>query len=252
MGRISEKWGLCLIVGLLSLTACGTYRVEQPTGEPLAIDNAYADPSYNHTKVVNVLILPVDNPTESYDLDRHAEDVVLAIQRNFGKFNYFNVHFDPYHYDNAGRLIDLDTGRIDRVKLGEIGAQYGVQAVLKVSISEYRPYPPMRIKVKSWLVDTETGQRIWAFDHVFDADDANVVNALRCWWNKRMAGGDEQTRFRVSKIRPSVFSNFVFYTMANSYERSRILNVRAVQQQEWAEKVEEQQIEAIQDRGGYR
>lgn len=244
--------GLLCFLSLIVLTSCGSYRREQVTGHPIAIDNAYADPSYDHSRIVNVLVLPVDNPLGEIEFDRHSENLLLAMLRNWGKFNYFNIQYDPEYPSVAGRLVDLDTGFIDRVKLGEVGRRYGAQAVLKISVMDYRPFSPMRMKVKGWLVDCELGTRIWAFDHVFDADDADVVNGLRLWWNRRMAGGDVQTRFSVSKLRPSVFANFVFHTMAYSYERSRILNAEAVADESAAEWQEKREIECVQDDAGYR
>lgn len=242
---ISFKFSLVFTL-LLSLSSCGSYRRQAITGQPITIDNAYADPSYDHSHIVNVLVLPIDNPLNNKEQVFHQKEILLSLMRGWGKFNYFNLQYDPSYPSGAGRLINLDTGFIDRVSLGEVGRSYGVQAVLKTAISDYRPYAPMRMKVKAWLVDCEHGTRVWAFDHVFDTDDSNVVNGLRVWWNQQMAGGDAQTRFAVSKLRPTIFSNFVFHTMAYSYERSRILNVEAVAQEACRQKVSLKEMEDIQ------
>jgi hypothetical protein len=219
---------LGMTIFLLISVGCTRYAKEVPTGAPMRVDNVYANPYYDHSKLLNVLILPVDNFMERDELEFHRSQLTTAILRNWGKFNYFNVQFDPHYMETAGRIVDVDTGRLDRSKLGEVGRTYGAHAVLQISIDEFRPFPPMRMKVKAVLLDANTGERAWSFDHTFDSDDAEVVNALRYWWNTRMAGGDPRNRFEVSRVRPSVFANFVFYTMARSYGEKRVRNVEVI------------------------
>lgn len=213
---------------LVVLVGCSHPQTQRLTGYPMVIDNVYSNPSYDHSCILNVLVLPMDNPLESSEVALHYENLLMALIRNLGKFNYFNVHTDPYFDERSGPIVNLDTGYVDRVKLGEVGRYYNSQAVLKLSITDFQAYPPMRMKVKALLLDADTGERIWAFDHTFDMDDASVVNGLRSWYNERMAGADEKSRFEVSSIRPSVFSNFIFYTLARSYERARVKNMRAI------------------------
>lgn len=223
---------LILVAGILSMlcTSCQFSNKEFLTGFPMTMDSNYADPGYPHEDVLNVLVLPLENSMESDFVSRYSHDIVLSALRNFGKFNYFNVHYDAEFFETAGPLLDMETGYIDRIALGETGRVYNSDAVLRISIAEYRPFPPMRMKIKAWLVDTQTAERVWAFDHVFDMDDTAVVNAFKLWWNREIEGGDHMNRYSVSRVRPSMFHNFVFHSMAKSYEQSRIHNARAVAQ----------------------
>jgi len=218
-----------LLVGL-GLSGCFCQNYEVPSGYPLPVDNVYSNPQYQHSDILNVLLLPLDNPMDIEDFDLHHDEMVLAILRGFGKAHYFNLHYDPRYDETAGRVMDLETGMIDRVKLGAIGEEYNSQAVLKISVNDLRTFPPMRIKVKAALIDTETGERIWAFDHVFDADDANVINAMKLWWNSNIAGGDvKRNRFDLATLRPSFFMKFVFHSMVRSYVQERVENEKSIQ-----------------------
>ena len=78
------------------------------------------------------------------------------------------------------------------------------------------------------MIDAETGERIWSVDDVFDTEDANVVNAMRIWWNSRIAGGDSIEHFEASMVSPGFFMNFVLYELAKSYAETRIKNVQAI------------------------
>jgi len=52
-------------------------------------------------------------------------------------------------------------------------------AVLFVDLTAYSPYPPLKLGVRSKLVDISTGEILWAFDNLFDANEASVVNSAR-------------------------------------------------------------------------
>ena len=95
------------------------------------------------------------------------------------------------------------------------------------------------------MLDPNTGERIWAFDQVFDADDAEVENSMRLWWNTRMAGGDSSNRYKLNKLRPRFFMNFVFYTLAGSYADFRVKQVQSITKEK---KVQEKMKKSIEKR----
>ncbi|MCB1135194.1 MAG: hypothetical protein KDK78_02895 [Chlamydiia bacterium] len=228
---VGSRLGRCVLVllGLVSFCACSTFHRREITSGPwMQTRNTYAHPAYPHRQVLNVLVLPVQNPQGSEDVELHRERLLQTAMNSFGKFGYFNLQYDPVFFDTSGPLMDLDTGFIDRNKLGAVGTEYNADAVLQISVREFRPYPPMRMTVKAMLVDTNTGERIWHFDHVFDTDDNDVVNLMRIWWNDRMAGGKPENRFEFDRLRPSVLSSFVFYTMAQTYGDMRWDNVATI------------------------
>ena len=230
--------GFVLIMATVLLSSCHTYRREMATGPGLAINNTYTDPAYNHSQVTNVLLLPLENTYGAPEFELHRQKITTSLVRNFGKFGYFNLHFDPQYSLTAGHIVDVNSGLVDRIKLGEVGQMYNVQAVLQMTVDEFRPYPPLRMKVKALLIDANSGEKIWAFDHAFDTDDREAVNALRLWWNGRVAGGDVRNHFEASRVRPTVFTNFVFYTMARSYGFSRHRAIEVVNEEKAAAEVD--------------
>lgn len=230
---MKKQWlGRSILTGALSvliLGGCTRYDKEIATGPPPPLHNVYANPTYDHSRLANVLLLPIDNFMVNESVEFHRKELTQSILRNFGKFNYFNISYDRYYPEKAGRLLNLVTGEMDRIQLGEVGQTYRAQGVLQVMIDEFRAYPPMRLKVKAALIDTNTGERVWEFDHVFDADDSQVVNGMRIWWNTRVAGGDPRNRFEIGSLRPTVFANYVFYEMAQTYGKARVKNQKVVE-----------------------
>lgn len=211
---------------LLFLSGCRRHDKEILTSFPLEMENVYTHPTYDHSKITNLFVLPIENTFNSPGVELHRESLTHALVRGLGKFNYFNVQYDPdFEGQISGPVIDLMTGEVDRNTLGKIGKMYHSQAALKVSISDHNPFPPMRLRIKASVVDAETAETVWSFDQVIDTDDVQVVDSMREWWNAFRSGSDEEERFQVSKIRPSFFYNFAFFKFARSYGSTRSQNV---------------------------
>ena len=217
---------IALMFCFVFITACNPYKKEIPTRSPMKVSNFYVDPTYDHSKLSNVILMPIDSYLDNYDLTEYYEkSFTLSLIKNFGKFSYFNLSFANPEEQSKVPIINLNKGAINRALLGALGEEFQVQGALQVSITDFSPYPPMKIKTKAALFDTNTGKVIWAFDQVFDTDDADVFNALRVWWNTKKAGGDPFDNFTLSVLSPNFFLDYVFYSMAESYKRSRIANV---------------------------
>lgn len=211
----------CICMGISS---CNPYKKQIPTGFPIEIKNVYTNPQYDHSRITSVLALPIDNPSEQATTKFAALELQKTILRNFGKFNYFNIHTPNKVYDQIKSPINLDSGTIDRLRIGALGDEYYVQGILHVSISDYRPYSPMHMHVKAILVDSSSGEKVWSIDQVFDMKDANVVNGFRCWWNSERSGGLPNSRFSMDLQNPNVFTEFVFHSIAKSYGLHRVKN----------------------------
>ncbi|SCA58498.1 hypothetical protein AB751O23_AD_00140 [Chlamydiales bacterium SCGC AB-751-O23] len=252
MNRPSNFFYFAAIL-MFSLCSCNVYKKEIPTGSPYKLSNVYASPSYDHSQVVKTVLMPIHNPNQDEGVSRYEKELISSALKNFGKFNYFHMQYDA---SAASRMsdegtIDLQTGEYHRMKLGELGREYHAQSILKVSVSEFRPFFPMFIKIKSSLVDTQTGEAIWVFDHVFDISDADVINGMKVWWNSTKAGGDKFLKFNSAVNRPSAFLDFVFYSIAKSYGDIRVRNLEAIQKQKIVEKSERDELKSLQKSGGY-
>ena len=72
------------MLALVTLLGCNPYDKQIPTREPIVIDNVYADPLYDFSQIVNVLIMPIDNPNQQYNVSDSEELLASAILKNFG------------------------------------------------------------------------------------------------------------------------------------------------------------------------
>ena len=225
-----QSLAICLLTSIiLFFSSCHPYEKQVTTGDPLVLDNAYANPAYPHSKLTNVLLLPLENPLNNKHIDHYNKLITLSVLRNFGKFNYFNIQFQEAPELAEKNIVDLQTNTYDRALLGAIGKEYNAQGILKISLLDFSPYPPMNAKAKAVLFDAETGEEVWSFDQVFDAEDVDTMNSLRMWWNVRKAGGHPHQRFENSLVRPSLFIDYFSYQISQSYNSSRENNVKTLQ-----------------------
>lgn len=66
--------------------------------------------------------------------------------------------------------------------LRTLRADFGVDGILFTDLTYYRPYQPISIGVRSKLVDAQTGQVRWAFDHLFDAGNLETAAAAEGYY----------------------------------------------------------------------
>lgn len=63
--------------------------------------------------------------------------------------------------------------------LSRLKGATSADAVLFVDLTAYSPYPPLKLGIRSKLIDITSGEILWAFDNLFDANEPSVVNAAR-------------------------------------------------------------------------
>ncbi|SCA63890.1 hypothetical protein SCG7109_BK_00060 [Chlamydiales bacterium SCGC AG-110-M15] len=237
-----------LLFTLISLLGgCHPHMKIIPSGSSVNLDNVYANPSYDHAQINNVLLLPIANPDDNHFVKEHNDRLRQSFIKNMAKFNYFYIQYDRDLENQREKVVDMESGSYDRLRLGVLGNAYNAQGILALSISEYRPFFPMTMRIRGTLFDANTGERIWSFDQVFDTDDATVENSMRVWWNSRMAGGDQFNRYELNKLRPSFFMNFVFHTMADTYGNSRVGHIETIAEEIKENKKKMEKIEDMQE-----
>ena len=208
---------------------CHPHKKQIPTGKAIEINNVFAHPSYHHDAITRVFLLPIENSFQSDNVELQRHNIAQSIMRNFAKFHYFSLSYDKTLSPETPSIVDLTKNNFDRVSIGALAKARNAQAIMAISVAEYRPFFPMLLHVKGSLIDAQTGQRIWEFAHVFDGNDSNIVNGMRIWWNSNMAGGSKSNRFDLNRLRPEFFMNYVFHTMAESYSSARIANVETIE-----------------------
>ena len=56
---------------------------------------------------------------------------------------------------------------------------FGAQGLLFTDVTAFHPYRPIRVGVRSKIVDLRTGELVWVFDDMFDSAQPNISAAAR-------------------------------------------------------------------------
>ena len=201
----------------LTLTGCQSSYKDASAIDQMQKAAVYANLQYDRHQVLNVLLLPVGNPTNSSAVDKNRDGLALAILRDFSQFHHFHVQ---YLKDNAAAAQWVEkavAGELDSNALAALSRRYHAQAVLLVDVAEYSAIPPMKMDLHATLFDGDSGERIWSYAHAFDSKNPDVVEGMRQWWNSRHLGNQTAAAFQPQAVHPSFFMAYVFHEMAQSY-----------------------------------
>lgn len=215
---LKSKQNLCrlslLSLTLLILTGCTSrqrYDLEENTYTPYAPTNySCAECLPQHVK--RVVVLPVyssdiegrliDNFDETFqsELQKQNRFEVVPVSRH-----QLKTHFHKEQL-NSTEVLPYDF-------LEKLNNKYAADAVLFIDLTDYRPYKPMALGVRSKLVDVFSGDMLWSLDETFDTGNPHVAVAAR-----RFQLGHQKTTFPLDSgtsvlKSPHRFSQYVAYNV---------------------------------------
>lgn len=128
--------------------------------------------------MIRVAVLPSYHPEEDPDLLERFDSAVIGELSKAQLFEivpieraYMQKHFGMDQVNSAASLPPS--------MLGQIVQDYQAQGVLFLDVTDYHPYRPIRVGLRSKLVDLRDGELVWVFDDVFDSAQPNVSAAAR-------------------------------------------------------------------------
>jgi hypothetical protein len=97
--------------------------------------------------------------------------------------------------------------------LARLRADFGVDGVLFLDLTQYRPYQPVAVGVRAKLVVAGDPVALWSFDSLFDSSRPEVANAARQFssGSKRPGGADEDSTGVLQS--PGRFAKYVGHAM---------------------------------------
>ncbi len=86
--------------------------------------------------------------------------------------------------------------------------RYRADGVLVGSVTDYRPYPPLRLGVRAELISTTTGVVRWSADALFDANDRDTRRSLEAYHQRNVASTDSLLAWEVLLVSMDRFTRF--------------------------------------------
>jgi hypothetical protein len=144
-------------------------------------DNIYKLATVLPVDLKRVAVLPVASGNQTENFLAGCETVEPIVTAELIKTKRFEV------VAVSGRTMTERTGRaswkaaesLPENFLSSVRRATGCDAILFTELTEYRPYAPVAIGWRLKLVDARTGLTLWAGDELFDAQNSEVVAAVR-------------------------------------------------------------------------
>jgi len=185
---VARKWllFLCSVFFLWGIAGCTSPRLEHaardtPVGRSYQPDNVYAveslPPGFDR-----VLVLPLKDPSGD-PLSSELTDSVLASLRRIGRFDV--IPSGPVGSGLSDSRVDASilANQPIPVEILSEASRLGVDGILQLRLTHYRPFKPLQIGLRGRLIDLgqsqSGGQVLWEIDELFDAGQQSVAIGAR-------------------------------------------------------------------------
>lgn len=111
----------------------------------------------------------------------------------------------------TGRRAWADDDTLPADFLKRLQEKFRCDAVLFVRLTRYEAYPPLAVGWQFKLVGCPTPQVLWAFDEVFDAREAAVVNSARRYQQSDRVPGKRPADSRIVLTSPRLFAAYTLH-----------------------------------------
>ena len=174
----------CLVVLFAfggSLASAQTNAPAKVRTDEFRADNIFAAPGKLSAKILRVAVLPLAAEKALGELPEGCEalsPVVWDQAVKSKRFEAVTVNADKLRAA-MGRSAWTGSEVLPADFYDYLRREYACDAVLFGEITTYRAYAPLAVGWRFKLVDTHTGQVIWAADEIFDAADKKVAKAAQ-------------------------------------------------------------------------
>lgn len=195
-------------LALLSLVSCASTSLPRPV-------HFYRGPALDEDGPRRVVLLPLGSEAAA-----GADAVTGVFATELSKLGLFDVVPVPESAlpEIEGRRVRL-YGVYRLEDLIEIGRRHLADGVLVGSVTDYRPYPPLRLGMRLELLSTRTGRVLWSADASFDAHDRGTRSLIRRYHRKRAGASDSLMEGEVYLVSIDRFTRFACHQVVRTLEK---------------------------------
>jgi hypothetical protein len=181
--------------------------------EPGPAIGHYLDPAAVPLRVSDVALLPLDSAAT---VTTPAAGMTSALLQALQSRQLFHVSLVAPAQDDcpteAGRARARRPLALE--DLSAMRGRLGTDAALLGSVTQFHPYPQMRIGLYLRLVDLRDSRVLWAVDHVWDAADRLTQDRMERWFRRNWGEKYDPVQWRLATMSPAVFEQFVAHEAA--------------------------------------
>ncbi len=178
-----------------------------------------------------VLVLPFEQYGGLTTGSPEVRDVFLS---ELMKGGYFDVVKPPPSSELTtlqGQRIRIQ-GTFDTDELLALAERFHADAVLIATITDYRPYPPLRLGLRSELISTRSGAVLWSADATFDAHDQATRRRLVEYHDETVASTGSLLDWEVLLVSMERFTRFGCHSVVQTLSREEVEEPRTARASE--------------------
>jgi hypothetical protein len=174
----SNRFFVSLVPAAILLAGCASTKSAWNLSRESPFEPTnYSAPGPIPQSVRRVAVLPMHTAKWNHD---DVQAVENAFARELNQFNLFEVI--PVARQSMVAQFGLESymssAALPADFLQQISMKLGVDAVLFTDLTDFSPYQPISIGIRSKLVSTVDGRALWSFDTIFDAARPDVQAAV--------------------------------------------------------------------------
>lgn len=178
---------------------------------PVPTNHFKADPADLAT-VRRVMVLPFSQPSGRGADGMQIRDVFLQELTKLQRFEVVPLPESASEHAEIHR--DLTRGKLSTNALVALSERYNIDGVLIGTVTAYRPYPPMRLGMRTRIVSLHSGQTVWAAEGLYDANDARTVEDLRHYAATFATAEASLHGWELNMIAPTKYAAYVAHRLA--------------------------------------
>lgn len=167
--RWLARWSLCLALSVASVGGCKTKPPDAPVFSSF---NCYRRPQLEAMGIRRVVLLPLSNETGIPFAEERIREALAAELRIAG---LFEVITPPPMIDLPHSAGIRSDGTFHESDLVTMARNFNADGVIFATVTDYRPYRPVRVGVNLHLVSTAEAITVASVDGLWDARDASVT-----------------------------------------------------------------------------
>ncbi len=160
-------------------------------------------------------ILPVNSEVLRADEERAFQG---ALTTEFS--SRCNAEIIPLRCEDAAETANPNgfrTGRIDPSAVVTLAKRYNLDAIVAVTVTERRAYPPQRLGLEVELTACDTGLPIWAASLHLDSAGERTRSALRAWFEAKRSSELSAEAWDLCLLSPQRFAEFAAAQVADAW-----------------------------------
>ncbi|MCY2925083.1 MAG: hypothetical protein NT031_06520 [Planctomycetota bacterium] len=200
-----------LAAGLLAAALLG--GCDKPTVAPEPLIPCYLEsPGVLAGVGRAVLVEPPSDPSTA----AVARDVTQALSREMAGRQIFQVDLaTPGETGlDAAALDGRHTISLEQMKTLRDALRCDV--VILTVMTEFHPYPRMRMGLRMQMLDLRAGRLLWSLDHVWDGTEEATTQRIQRYHTTRTPGMADPLEWRVALVSPKAFGEFVAADVART------------------------------------